>query len=129
MVFPGGSDGKESAPNAEDPGSIPGLGKSPGEGNSYPLQHSGLENPIGCVVHEVAKSRTQLSNFHFHVLSLKIKIGKIHYILCILKISPSFLLPTFILVGWTDGISKLLCRYRLSQEGKSLKLECLFDLL
>ena len=43
--FPGGSDGKASACNAGDPGSIPGLGRSPGEGNGNPLQHSCLENP------------------------------------------------------------------------------------
>ena len=42
--FPGSSDGKESACNARDPGSILGLGSSPGEGNGYPLQHSGPEN-------------------------------------------------------------------------------------
>ena len=42
--FPGGSDGKESACSVGDPGLIPGLGRSPGEGNSYPLQCSGLEN-------------------------------------------------------------------------------------
>ena len=45
--FPGSSDGKESTCNAGDLGSIPGLGKSPGEGNSYPLQYSGLENSAG----------------------------------------------------------------------------------
>ena len=44
MGFPGDSDGKESAYNARDLGSIPRLGRSPGEGNSYPLQYSGLEN-------------------------------------------------------------------------------------
>ena len=44
--FPGGSDGKESACNAGDAGSIPGLGRSPGEGNGYPLQYSCLENPM-----------------------------------------------------------------------------------
>ena len=43
--FPGGSDGKESACNAEDPGLIPGLGRSPGKGNGYPLQYSCLGNP------------------------------------------------------------------------------------
>ena len=46
MGFPGGSAGKESACNAGDLGLIPGLGKSPGEGNGYPLQYSGLENSI-----------------------------------------------------------------------------------
>ena len=44
--LPGGSDGKESACNAGHPGSIPGLGRSPGEGNGNPLQYSGLENPM-----------------------------------------------------------------------------------
>ena len=44
LGFPGGSDGKESACNARDLGSIPGLGRSPGEGNGYPLQYSCLEN-------------------------------------------------------------------------------------
>ena len=63
--FPCGSDGKESSCNAEDLGSIPGLGRSPGEGKSYPLQYSGLDNSMDYIVHEVAKSWTQLSNFHF----------------------------------------------------------------
>ena len=44
--FPGGSDGKTSAYNAGDPGSIPGSGRSPGEGNGNPLQYSCLENPM-----------------------------------------------------------------------------------
>ena len=48
--FPGGSAGKESACNAGDLGSIPGLGRFPGEGNSYPLQYSGLENSMNCIV-------------------------------------------------------------------------------
>ena len=54
--FPGSSAGKESACNAEDPSSIPGLGRSPGEGNGYPLQYSGLENSMDCLVHGVTKS-------------------------------------------------------------------------
>ena len=61
----GSSAGKESACNAGDLGSIPGLGRSPREGKGYPLQHSGLKNSIDCIVHGVAKSRTQLSDFHF----------------------------------------------------------------
>ena len=56
--FPCGSAGKESACNAEDLGLIPGLGRSSGEGKGYPLQYSGLENSVDCVVHGVAKSRT-----------------------------------------------------------------------
>ena len=46
LGFPGGSDGKESVYNAGDPGSISGLGRSPGEGNGSPLQYSCLENPM-----------------------------------------------------------------------------------
>ena len=64
--FPGGSAGKESAYRAGDLGLIPGLGRSPGEENSCPVRYSGLENPMDCIGHGVAKSWTQLSNFHFH---------------------------------------------------------------
>ena len=64
--FPDSSVGKESAPSEGDLGSIPGLGQSPGEGKGDPLQYSGLENSMDCIVHGVAKSRTQLSDFHFH---------------------------------------------------------------
>ena len=52
-----------------DLGSIPGLGRSPGEGKGYPLQYSGLENPMDCIVLGVAKSQTQLSDFHFSLFS------------------------------------------------------------
>ena len=65
LGFPGGSAGKESACNVGDLGLIPGLGRSPGEGNSYPLQYSGPENFMDSRVHGVAKSQTQLRNFHF----------------------------------------------------------------
>ena len=58
LGFPGGSEGKESACNAGDLGSIPGLERSPGEANSYPLQYSGLENSMDCMAHQVAKSWT-----------------------------------------------------------------------
>ena len=66
----GGSDGKESTCNVGDLGSIPGLGRCPGEGNSYPFQYSGLENSMDrggwqATVHAVSKSWTQLSDFHF----------------------------------------------------------------
>ena len=57
--FPDSSAGKESACNAGVLGSIPGLGRSPGEGNRYPLQYSGLENSMDCIVHGVAKSWTR----------------------------------------------------------------------
>ena len=48
-----------------DQGSIPGLGRSSGEGNGYPVQYSGLENSMDCIVHRVANSETRLSDFHF----------------------------------------------------------------
>jgi len=65
MSFPRGSDGKASACNAGDLGLIPGLGRSPGEGNGNPLQYSCLENsmdrgPWQAIVHGAAKSWTQL---------------------------------------------------------------------
>ena len=76
---PCSSAGKEFAYNAEDLGSIPKLGRSPGEGKGYPLQYSGLENSMDCIVqissvtqscltlciiHGVTKSWIQLSDFH-----------------------------------------------------------------
>ena len=61
-TFPCSSAGKESACNV---GSIPGLGRSPGEGSGYPFQYSGLENSMGCIDHGVTKSRARLSDCHF----------------------------------------------------------------
>ena len=66
--FPGGSEGKASAFNAGDLGSIPGWGRSPGEGNGNPLQSSCLENPMDgeawwATVHGVTKSQTRLRDF------------------------------------------------------------------
>ena len=57
----------------EDLGSIPVLGRSPGKGKGYPLQYSGLENSMDCIVHGVAKTQTQLSNFHFTSQSHKME--------------------------------------------------------
>ena len=56
LDFPSGSAGKESACSVGDLGSIPGLGRSPGEGKGYPLQYSGLENSMDCIVHGIAES-------------------------------------------------------------------------
>ena len=84
--FPGGSEVKASACNAGDLGSIPGSGRSPGEGNGNPLQYSCLENPMDreawwATVHGVAKSRTQLSHFtslHFsHWLEAGLTLNKV----------------------------------------------------
>ena len=62
MGFHGDSARNESTCNVGDLGLVPGLGRSPGEGKGYPLQYSGLENSMDCIVHGVAKSRTQLSD-------------------------------------------------------------------
>ena len=80
MGLPCGSAGKESACNMRELGMILGLGRSPREGNSYPLQYSGLENSMDCIVQGVTKSQTWLSDFHslsFMVRSLPL------YLLCI----------------------------------------------
>ena len=78
LDFPGGSDGKDSACNLGDLDSVSRLGRSPGEGKSYPLQYSFLENSMDrgdwqTTVHGVAKSRTRLSDFHF--TSFKVGVG------------------------------------------------------
>ena len=70
--FPGDSDGKESACKVGNLGSIPGLGRYPGEENGYPLYYCGLENSMDrgawqATVHGIAKSRTRLSDFHFTI--------------------------------------------------------------
>ena len=65
LGFPWGSAGKESTCDMGDLGSIPGLGRFPGEGKGYPLQYSGLENSMGSIVQGVTKSWTQLRAFHF----------------------------------------------------------------
>ena len=84
MGFPGGSDGKESACNAGDLGSVPQFGRSPGEGNGYPLQYSGLENSMyrgawKAIVPGVAKSWTQLRNqTNVDSRKRKFKNGRLH---------------------------------------------------
>ena len=83
--FPGGSDGKASACNTGDPGLIPGLGRSPGEGNGNTLQYSGLENSMDrgawwARVHGIAKSWTRLVTKTFQVVELSDRIcGKEKY--------------------------------------------------
>ena len=83
-VFTGGSNRKESACSTGDPGLIPESGRSSGEGNGYPLQYSCLENSTDSrawqsTVQGVANSRTQLSNFHFHLCL----VNKVTITLCI----------------------------------------------
>ena len=90
LDFLGGSDGKDSACNARDLGSIPGSGQSPGEVNGNPIQYSCLENPMDreawrATVHRVAKSWTWLNDEHTHLISegADISPGTIN-LLCIL---------------------------------------------
>ena len=80
LDFPGGSVGKESACDEGDLGSIPGLGRSPGEGKGYPLQYCGQENSIDSIVHGVAQSQTQLRDFHWlHFSELHLSVFKAIY--------------------------------------------------
>ena len=72
--FPCGSAGKESACNVGDLGSIPGLGRSPGKGNGYPLQYSGLENSMDSTVHGVARDGHNWAIFTFIVYNSNLKI-------------------------------------------------------
>ena len=93
--FPGGSDGKASVYNAGDVGLIPGLGRSPGEGNGNPLQYYFLENPMdrgawSATVHEVAKCRTRLNDFTFTLRFRVHQIWKRH----------SLLAPWFFKLHW-----------------------------
>ena len=79
LGFPCGSAGKVSACNVADLSLIPGLARSPEEGKGYPLQYSGLENSMDCIVHAVTKSWTWLSDFHFHKINWSKKL-EIHQV-------------------------------------------------
>ena len=74
ICFPCGSAGRESACNAGDLGSIPGLGRSPGEGRGYPLQYSGLENSMDYMVHggrkelDMAEQLLHTHSCHYQIL-------------------------------------------------------------
>ena len=102
--FPGGSEVKVSASSVGDLGSIPGSGRSPGEGNGNPLQYSCLENPMDreswqATVQGVAKSRTRLSNFTMG--------SNIHNFIIIHRNKVVISLAIFSL--WSLGMTFLLC--------------------
>ena len=93
LGFPGDTEVKASAPNAGDPGSIPGSGRSPGEGNGNPLQCSCLENLMDggawwATVHGVAKSQTRLSDFTSlqWFFSIKISVQTIYLLTFLLEV-------------------------------------------
>ena len=82
--FPGGSDSEESACIAGGPGSIPGLGRAPGEGKDYPLQYSCLENSMDrgawqATVHEVTESWTQLSKHFYSFIKKDVEGYRVKY--------------------------------------------------
>ena len=86
LCFPGGSEVKASACNAGDLGLIPGLGRSPGEGNSNPLRYSCLENPMDggawwATVHGVAKSQTRLSDFTYSAIISRVTMHSLDVLL------------------------------------------------
>ena len=102
---------KESAWNAENVGSIPGSGRSPGEGIGYPLQYSGLENSMDCTVHGVTKSQTRLRDFHFPSLHPAHKAQNICGS-CPFTLSFLFLVQVLGCVWWGRGaqvMGTLLC--------------------
>ena len=90
-VFSCGSTGKESACNAGVLGLIPGLGRSPGKGKGYPLQYSGLEKSMDCIALGVAKSQTQLNDFHTHGFAERFEVIGSKFIPCIIQIYKSSL--------------------------------------
>ena len=106
MGFPCGSAGKESAFNVGDLGLIPGLGRSTGEGKGCPLQYSGLENSMDCIVHRVTKSPTRLSDFHFHMCYEQYVKGK----KVTSKLKEKGIILTFVL-SWGFTISNVFLSY------------------
>ena len=111
MGFPDSSVGKESACNVGDLGLIPGLRRFPGEAKGYPLQYSGLENSMDCIVRGVAKSWTQLSDFHFHI-TLNKRQTKTNLWKFILRMSSAFMF--FLVADIAASVAKETLKYRNS---------------
>ena len=98
--FPGGSAGKEvSALNAGDLGSIPGLGRSPGEGKGYPLQYSGQEKSMDCIVCGIAELDTTFTLLHF-----SLKLGLPWWLTC--KNLPTMQETRIRCLGWEDPLEE-----------------------
>ena len=94
---------KESACNVGDLGLVPGLERSPGEGNGGPLQYSGLENSMNCIVHGVTKSRTQLSDFHVYFIQSRLTMHILSWTICVQEVLDLLRLS----VSQLSGISPL----------------------
>ena len=129
LGFPGGSTDKGSACNAGYLGSIPALGRSPEERNGYPLQYSGLENSMDCIVHGVAKSWTRLNSFHFHWLMMSLHIREIckfgnaflqqkspRPVLCLICLSQT-------LDSWSQSFPVLFCLFVFTKQLLQIKHE------
>ena len=121
LGFPGGSAGKEFTCNAGELGSIPGLGRSPGEGKGCPLQYSG-QNSMNCIVHGIEKGWTRLSDFHFSHVSCLIIILIIlrkEHLSIQLTLEPQTLKPRFEPWGSIYVLEKNLSVYcRITQSTK-----------
>ena len=92
LGFPFGSAGKQSTCDVGYLVSIPELGRSPGEGKGYPLQYSGLENSMDCIVHGVTKSQTWLSDFHlikYNILHFSFFNFCVYVCACLLALLPA----------------------------------------
>ena len=116
LGFPCGSASKESAYNVRDPGSISGLGRSPGEGKGYPLQNPGLENSEDCIVHGVKKSQAWLRNFQFQGLL------SFHLLLTSKYIKPiQHVISQFLIGILQDPFTLLWWQFTPSQSGWDVK--------
>ena len=118
--FPCGLAGKECSCNAGDLGSIPELGRSPGEGKGYPLQYSGLENSMDCIVHEVAKSQTRLRNFHFQIGHSFSSKEQVSLISCLQSSSAVILEPPKIKYLTVSIVSPSLCHEMMGPDAMIL---------
>ena len=105
LGFPCGSTGKESTCHVGDLGSIPGLGRSPGEGSGYPLRYAGLENSMDCIVHGITKSQTRLSKFHFTSLHFICK-SWVSLVTQLVKNTPAMQETPVQFLGWEDPLEK-----------------------
>ena len=131
--FPDSSVGKESACNAGGTSLIPGLGRSAVKGIGYTLQYSGLENSMNCLVHGVAKSHTQLSDFNFHFITQHIKNIYIFTYLFIYDCAGSSSLCGLFSGSWRAGATSQLWRVQCpvslwSTDSRVCKLQQLWQL-
>ena len=115
--FPRGSTGRESARNAGDLGSIPGLGRSPGEGKGYPLQYSGLENAMDCRVRGVANRHDRATFTSPHKAPWHLGEGRGPRVLLLCHHSQTVSVPLAVSclpwikdMTWLDCIQNLWCR-------------------